>query len=106
MKLMIPSVMLLIVLYVVLLFAPKAQPPDANDYSHTYDNFIKNHLDDGRVSTAFYAGWKGRDDSPWYPTARLFRQDDTHAWDDVIARVHAALRDSSFVKRQFSQRDT
>jgi len=34
-----------------------------------------------------------RDDSPWYPTVRLFRQDDTRAWDKVIARVHAALRD-------------
>jgi ADP-heptose:LPS heptosyltransferase len=32
-----------------------------------------------------------REDSPWYPTARLFRQDDTRAWDNVIARVHAAL---------------
>jgi tetratricopeptide (TPR) repeat protein len=32
-----------------------------------------------------------RDDSPWYPTARLFRQDDTRAWDSVIARVHKAL---------------
>jgi tetratricopeptide (TPR) repeat protein len=32
-----------------------------------------------------------REDSPWYPTARLFRQDDTRGWDNVIARVHAAL---------------
>ena len=31
------------------------------------------------------------DDSPWYPTARLFRQDDTRAWDSVIVRVHEAL---------------
>lgn len=34
-----------------------------------------------------------RDDSPWYPTARLFRQDTSRDWDEVIARVHAALRD-------------
>jgi hypothetical protein len=34
-----------------------------------------------------------REDSPWYPTARLFRQDDTRAWDSVIARVRAALHD-------------
>jgi len=27
-----------------------------------------------------------RNDSPWYPTARLFRQDDARAWDNVIAR--------------------
>ncbi len=33
-----------------------------------------------------------RDDSPWYPTARLFRQDETRTWDGVIARVQAALR--------------
>jgi tetratricopeptide (TPR) repeat protein len=33
----------------------------------------------------------GRDDSPWYPTARLFRQDDRRQWDGVIARVAAEL---------------
>jgi tetratricopeptide (TPR) repeat protein len=33
----------------------------------------------------------GRDDSPWYPTARLFRQDDSAAWPPVIARVREAL---------------
>jgi tetratricopeptide (TPR) repeat protein len=32
-------------------------------------------------------------DSPWYPTARLFRQDGTRTWDGVIARVHQALGD-------------
>ncbi len=32
-----------------------------------------------------------RDDSPWYPTARLFRQDETRGWDSVMARVQAAL---------------
>ena len=32
-----------------------------------------------------------RDDSPWYPTARLFRQDDTRAWDNVITRLQTAL---------------
>ena len=34
-----------------------------------------------------------REDSPWYPTARLFRQDESRRWDGVIARVNAALRD-------------
>jgi hypothetical protein len=34
-----------------------------------------------------------RDDSPWYPTARLFRQDESRVWDGVIARVQAALED-------------
>jgi tetratricopeptide (TPR) repeat protein len=32
-----------------------------------------------------------RDDSPWYPTARLFRQDETREWDSVMARVRTAL---------------
>ena len=32
-----------------------------------------------------------RNDSPWYPTARLFRQSEARTWDDVIVRVRAAL---------------
>ncbi|MBV1697648.1 MAG: hypothetical protein KGQ47_04790, partial [Hyphomicrobiales bacterium] len=34
-----------------------------------------------------------REDSPWYPTGRLFRQDRTRDWDPVIARVRAVLQD-------------
>jgi len=34
-----------------------------------------------------------RDDSPWYPSARLYRQDVTCSWHGVIARVRAALFD-------------
>jgi tetratricopeptide (TPR) repeat protein/glycosyltransferase involved in cell wall biosynthesis len=34
----------------------------------------------------------GRTDSPWYPTARLFRQPRPMAWDAVISDVAAALR--------------
>jgi ADP-heptose:LPS heptosyltransferase len=34
-----------------------------------------------------------RDDSPWYPTARLFRQQILPSWAGVIARVRAALDD-------------
>jgi tetratricopeptide (TPR) repeat protein len=39
----------------------------------------------------------GRDDTPWYPTARLFRQDDTGKWDGVMARLRDALL--QFVER-------
>ena len=31
------------------------------------------------------------EDSPWYPSARLFRQDETRSWDGVIERVQTAL---------------
>lgn len=34
-----------------------------------------------------------RDDTPWYPTARLFRQTSLGDWDGVIARVADALRE-------------
>jgi len=46
------------------------------------------------VLLPFIPDWRwlhDRADSPWYPTARLFRQDNTRAWDNVIVRVHAAL---------------
>jgi hypothetical protein len=33
----------------------------------------------------------GRDDSPWYPTLRQFRQDRARAWEGVITRVRDAL---------------
>jgi tetratricopeptide (TPR) repeat protein len=44
----------------------------------------------------FLPDWRwllDREDSPWYPTARLFRQDAMYGWDGVIARVQAALQD-------------
>jgi tetratricopeptide (TPR) repeat protein len=40
------------------------------------------------------ADWRwhvDRDDSPWYPTMRLFRQSEVNRWDDVMQRVAAAL---------------
>jgi tetratricopeptide (TPR) repeat protein len=33
----------------------------------------------------------GREDSPWYPTARLFRQDASRRWEPVMGRVRAEL---------------
>ena len=32
-----------------------------------------------------------RDDSPWYPTMRLFRQTERGDWDDVFRRIKMAL---------------
>jgi len=32
-----------------------------------------------------------REDSPWYPTMRLFRQSTPRVWDDVIARIRTGL---------------
>ena len=45
--------------------------------------------------TRFESDWRwmlGRDDSPWYPTARLFRQRRPGDWDELMQRVGAALR--------------
>jgi tetratricopeptide (TPR) repeat protein len=41
--------------------------------------------------TPDYRWLLGRDDSPWYPSARLFRQDASRDYTEVIARVRAAL---------------
>ncbi|MGQ9867065.1 MAG: tetratricopeptide repeat protein [Pseudanabaenaceae cyanobacterium] len=41
------------------------------------------------------ADWRwltARDDSPWYPSARLFRQPEPGQWEPVIAQVQTALR--------------
>jgi len=32
-----------------------------------------------------------RDDSPWYPTMRLFRQNESRDWDELVDRVRAEL---------------
>jgi ADP-heptose:LPS heptosyltransferase len=34
-----------------------------------------------------------REDSPWYPTARLFRQSTLGNWQEVVARVERELRE-------------
>jgi hypothetical protein len=44
------------------------------------------------VLLPYEADWRwmlDRDDSPWYPTMRLFRQDETRDWTPVVARVAA-----------------
>jgi ADP-heptose:LPS heptosyltransferase len=43
----------------------------------------------------FQADWRwmlDREDSPWYPSLRLFRQARPGAWDEVVQAVAAALR--------------
>ena len=47
------------------------------------------------ILLSFAADWRwmtGREDSPWYPTMRLFRQPRFGAWEDVVERVGAELR--------------
>jgi tetratricopeptide (TPR) repeat protein len=47
----------------------------------------------------FNADWRwllDRDDSPWYPTMRLFRQSAPGDWDSVIDRVASALQKYDF----------
>jgi hypothetical protein len=46
------------------------------------------------VLLPFVPDWRwllDRDDSPWYPTARLFRQTDSRDWRDVVDHVRTAL---------------
>jgi Flp pilus assembly protein TadD len=47
------------------------------------------------VLLSFVPDWRwllGRDDSPWYPTMRLFRQGEPGNWDGVFSRVVEALK--------------
>jgi tetratricopeptide (TPR) repeat protein len=49
------------------------------------------------VALALGADWRfllGREDSPWYPTMRLFRQTQMGDWDGVFERIAAELRGS------------
>jgi hypothetical protein len=48
------------------------------------------------------ADWRwmqDREDSPWYPTMRLFRQEREGEWLPVIARVSAALQSAAWRQR-------
>jgi ADP-heptose:LPS heptosyltransferase len=50
------------------------------------------------VALKFAPDWRyltGRDDSPWYPTMRLFRQDRPGDWQSVFAKMGAALDGAS-----------
>ena len=42
----------------------------------------------------FVPDWRwmlDRDDSPWYPTARLFRQKNADDWSELVERIRVAL---------------
>ncbi len=46
------------------------------------------------MALAFSSDWRwlqDREDSPWYPTVRLFRQQEFGAWDEVFARMAGEL---------------
>jgi hypothetical protein len=46
------------------------------------------------VLLQYDADWRwliGRSDSPWYPTARLFRQTEIDDWESVVAQVAEEL---------------
>jgi hypothetical protein len=50
------------------------------------------------VALPFSPDWRwqlARDDSPWYPTMRLFRQPRPRDWQSVMARIAGALRQVS-----------
>ena len=44
-----------------------------------------------------------RDDSPWYPSARLFRQDETRDYTSVVARVRHELVKLAAAKRMIAE---
>ena len=51
------------------------------------------------IMLPFNSDWRWlleRSDSPWYPSARLFRQVRTESWSDVVSRVGAAC--SQFIQ--------
>jgi hypothetical protein len=51
------------------------------------------------ASDADWRWMEGREDSPWYPSMRLFRQRRPGAWGEVIARVAAELRTLAAARR-------
>jgi hypothetical protein len=54
------------------------------------------------VAVSAVADWRwlrGRDDCPWYPRTRPFRQDVSGDWRNVFGRMAAEVRDQRRVQR-------
>ncbi len=54
------------------------------------------------ILLSFNADWRwfqDRSDSPWYPSARLFRQPDIDNWEQVVDQVIVALRSGLAIRR-------
>jgi hypothetical protein len=54
------------------------------------------------VLVAVIADWRwlvGREQLPWYPTMRLFRQQRLGEWDEVLLRMAAALQNAAARKQ-------
>lgn len=50
------------------------------------------------IALCYASDWRwllDRDDTPWYPTARLFRQTEPNQWEPVVARMAEALRQTA-----------
>ncbi len=59
------------------------------------------------ITLTYVPEWRwllNREDSPWYPTARLFRQNEAREWGSVVTRVREAL--SNFVQSAHAQLKT
>ena len=53
------------------------------------------------VAMSAHPDWRwmlDREDSPWYPSVRLFRQSELDRWDDVFARMASRLTDLASTK--------
>lgn len=60
------------------------------------------------VLAKYAADWRwllDREDSPWYPTARLFRQTERGDWDGVMDRVLSQLSEASMIADTIGKSD-
>ncbi|MHA1539822.1 MAG: tetratricopeptide repeat protein [Alphaproteobacteria bacterium] len=58
------------------------------------------------VMLPFSCDWRwmtNRDDSPWYPSARLFRQDKKKEWKTLIPALRDGLKDLAYYKKTLPQ---